>query len=145
MMEEIVMKKRTVKSFVCAALMAMALSVTACGSNKTLEDYVNSSPEFMQEMEDEIAAANVEGIDITFEVKGNEFINTYTFVDESLLTDEVRENITTGLDASASLFEGLAGELDDAIEQKNTVTLTVRYLDPDGNVIGEKSFKAPEE
>lgn len=42
MMEEIVMKKRTVKSFVCAALMAMALSVTACGSNKTLEDLVNS-------------------------------------------------------------------------------------------------------
>lgn len=139
------MKKRTVKSIVCAALMAMALSVTACGSNKTLEDYVNSSPEFMQEMEDEIAAANIEGIDISFEVKGNEMINTYTFVDESLLTDEVKENITAGWDATASIYEDLARQLDESIEQKNVCTLTIKYLDSNGNVISEKSFQAPQE
>lgn len=139
------MKKRTVKSIVCAALMAMALSVTACGSNKTLEDYVNSSPEFMQEMEDEIAAANIEGIDISFEVKGNEMINTYTFVDESLLTDEVKENITAGWDATASIYEDLARQLDESIEQKNACTLTIKYLDSNGNVISEKSFQAPQE
>lgn len=139
------MKKRTVKSIVCAALMAMALSVTACGSNKTLEDYVNSSPEFMQEMEDEIATANIEGIDISFEVKGNEMINTYTFVDESLLTDEVKENITAGWDATASIYEDLARQLDESIEQKNVCTLTIKYLDSNGNVISEKSFQAPQE
>lgn len=139
------MKKRTVKSFVCATLMAMALSVTACGSAKTLEEYMTSSPEVKQEMEDQFSAVSIDGLDISFEVKGNEFINTYTFVDDSLLTDDIRENISANLDASASLFEDLAKQLDDMIKQKNACTLTIQYVDPDGNVIGEKSFQAPQE
>ncbi len=139
------MKKRTVKSIVCAALMAMALSVTACGSNKTLEDYMNSAPEEMKELEDQMAAASTDGMSISVDVKGNEFTYVYTFEDAAMLTDEVRENISSGLEASASLFEMMAQQLDEAIEQKNAVTLTVKYVDPDGNVIGEQSYKAPEE
>lgn len=139
------MKKRTVKTIVCAALMAVALSVTACGSNKTLEDYMNSAPEEMKELEDQMAAASADGMSISVDVKGNEFTYVYTFEDAALLTDEVRENITSGLEASASLFEMMAQQLDEAIEQKNAVTLTVKYVDPDGNVIGEQSYKAPEE
>ncbi|MCX4338828.1 MAG: DUF4854 domain-containing protein [Lachnospiraceae bacterium] len=139
------MKKRTVKTIVCAALMAVALSVTACGSNKTLEDYMNSAPEEMKELEDQMATASADGMSISVDVKGNEFTYVYTFEDAALLTDEVRENITSGLEASASLFEMMAQQLDEAIEQKNAVTLTVKYVDPDGNVIGEQSYKAPEE
>lgn len=139
------MKKRTVKSIVCAALMTVALSVTACGSAKTLEEYMTSSPEVKQEMEDQFSAASIDGLEISFDVKGNEFINTYTFVDDSLLTDDIRESISTNLDASASLFEDLAKQLDDMIKQKNTCTLTIKYVDPEGNVIGEKSFQAPQE
>lgn len=139
------MKKRTVKTIVCAALMAVALSVTACGSNKTLEDYMNSAPEEMKELEDQMATAAADGMSISVDVKGNEFTYVYTFEDAALLTDEVRENITSGLEASASLFEMMAQQLDEAIEQKNAVTLTVKYVDPDGNVIGEQSYKAPEE
>lgn len=145
MEEEIVMKKRTVKSFVCAALMTMALSVTACGSSKTLEDYMTSSPEVKQEMEDQFSAASIDGLEISFDVKGNEFINTYTFVDDSLLTDEIKENITNGWDASTPLFEDLAKQLDDMIKQKNACTLTIKYVDSEGNVISEKSFQAPQE
>lgn len=143
------MKKRTVKSFVCAALMVMALSVTACGSNKTLEDYMNAAPDEMKELEEQFSAASaaIDGMSISIDVKGNEFINTYVFEDESLLTDEVRENITTGLESEAStaMFEELAGQLDEAINQKSAVTLTIRYLDSQENVIGEHSYKAPEE
>ena len=135
------MKKRTVKTIVCAALMAVALSVTACGSNKTLEDYMNSAPEEMKELEDQMATASADGMSISVDVKGNEFTYVYTFEDAALLTDEVRENITSGLEASASLFEMMAQQLDEAIEQKNAVTLTVKYVDPDGNVIGEQSYK----
>lgn len=140
------MKKRTVKAFVCAALMAMAFSVTACGSPKTLEEYMTSSPEVKKEMEDQIANSSIDGISISYEVKANEFTATFAFEDESLLTDEVRENVSsTSLEAAADSFGALAGQLDDMIEQKGACTFTIKYVDPDGNVLGEKSFKAPEE
>lgn len=177
------MKSKAVKSLLCAALMAMTLSITACGGSDaevsgdaavaedvsseetpveeevsteeeapddasagdmTLEDYLNAVPDQKQQIEEQVAAQAEEGMSIAMEVKGNDFTYIYTIEDASLITDELKENLKTGLDATASVFEMMAGSLDDAMGKSGVVTLIVRYQDADGNVLEERSFKAAE-
>lgn len=195
------MKSKAVKSLLCAALMAMTLSMTACGGSDaevsgeavvaenvsseetpveeetsteeeapveedasteeeapaeeetsddasvegmTLEDYLNAVPEQKQQLEEQIAAQAEEGMSIAMEVKGNDFTYIYTIEDASLITDELKENLTTGLDATTAAFEAMARSLDDAMGESGVVTLIVRYQDADGNVLEERSFKAAE-
>ena len=183
------MKRRTVKALVCATLMAMSLSMTACGgddaakgadaateeaapaeeetpeeapaeeetpaaeeevpavepgSGKTLEDYLNEVPEQKQQLEESIAAQAEEGVSIAVDVKGNEFTYIYTIEDASAITDEMKENIKNGLEATASMFEMMAESLDKAVGEPGAVTLVVRYQDADGNVVEERSFNAGE-
>jgi hypothetical protein len=43
----------------------------------------------------------------------------------------------------ASVFSGLAGALDSSVGgEAGTCTYSVSYLDPDGNVLAEKSYTA---
>ena len=192
------MKRRTVKALVCATLMAMSLSVTACGgsdeasngadaateeeapaaeeeapaaeeeasaeeetpaaeeasaeeeapaadaaSGMTLEEYMNSTPDQKKQFEEEMAASAQDGISIAVDVKGNDFTYIYTFEDDSLITDEVKSNLKTGLEATASVFAMLAEQMDEAIgADKGTVTIIVKYQDGSGNVLEEGSFHA---
>lgn len=180
------MKRRTVKALVCATLMAMSLSMTACGgsddaakgadaateeaapaaeeeasaeeetpaaeeeapaadagSGMTLEDYMNSTPDQKKQFEEEMAASAQDGISIAVDVKGNDFTYIYTFEDESLITDEVKSNLKTGLEATASVFAMMAEQMDEAIgADKGTVTIIVKYQDASGNVLEEGSFHA---
>ncbi len=194
------MKRRTVKALVCATLMAMSLSVTACGgsdeasngadaateeeapaaeeeapaaeeeapaaeeeasaeeetpaaeeeapaadaaSGMTLEEYMNSTPDQKKQFEEEMAASAQDGISIAVDVKGNDFTYIYTFEDDSLITDEVKSNLKTGLEATASVFAMMAEQMDEAIgADKGTVTIIVKYQDGSGNVLEEGSFHA---
>lgn len=185
------MKRRTVKALVCATLMALSLSMTACGgsddaakgadaateeaapaaeeeapaeeetpaaeeapaeeeapaadagSGMTLEDYMNSTPDQKKQFEEEMAASAQDGISIAVDVKGNDFTYIYTFEDESLITDEVKSNLKTGLEATASVFAMMAEQMDEAIgADKGTVTIIVKYQDASGNVLEEGSFHA---
>ncbi len=198
------MKRRTVKAILCAALMALTLSMTACGGSddaskgadaaaeeeaapeteapeeeaapeteapeeeaapaneeaeapeeeaapeegaesaggETLEDYLNSTPGAMEAIEAEIAGAGDESMTVEAEVKGNDFTFNFTIVDASMITDDVSEKLETGLDATASIFEEMAGQMDEEMGQEGTVTIVIRYLDPDGNVLAERNFKA---
>ena len=192
------MKRRTVKALVCATLMAMSLSVTACGgsdqasngadaateeeapaaeeeapaaeeeasaeeetpaaeeasaeeeapaadaaSGMTLEEYMNSTPDQKKQFEEEMAASAQDGISIAVDVKGNDFTYIYTFEDDSLITDEVKSNLKTGLEATASVFTMMAEQMDEGIgADKGTVTIIVKYQDGSGNVLEEGSFHA---
>ncbi len=192
------MKRRTVKALVCATLMAMSLSVTACGgsdeasngadaateeeapaaeeeapaaeeeasaeeetpaaeeasaeeeapaadaaSGMTLEEYMNSTPDQKKQFEEEMAASAQDGISIAVDVKGNDFTYIYTFEDDSLITDEVKSNLKTGLEATASVFAMMAEQMDEAIgADKGTVTIIVKYQDGSGNVLEDGSFHA---
>lgn len=192
------MKRRTVKALVCATLMAMSLSVIACGgsdeasngadaateeeapaaeeeapaaeeeasaeeetpaaeeasaeeeapaadaaSGMTLEEYMNSTPDQKKQFEEEMAASAQDGISIAVDVKGNDFTYIYTFEDDSLITDEVKSNLKTGLEATASVFAMMAEQMDEAIgADKGTVTIIVKYQDGSGNVLEEGSFHA---
>ncbi len=82
---------------------------------------------------------------VSVSAKGNELMMSLTFKDASQVTDEVGEQLQAALDddAMASVFSGLAGALDSSVGgEAGTCTYSVSYLDPDGNVLAEKSYTA---
>ncbi len=111
-------------------------------SGETLEDYLNSTPGAMEAIEEQIAGSSQDGLSVTAEVKGNDFIFNFTIEDASLVTDDTAAQLEAGLDATASLFEQMAGQMDEVIEQDGVVQFVIKYLDPDGNVLAERGFKA---
>lgn len=138
------MKKRSLKTIVCAAVMALALSVTACGGSKgkTLEDYYND-PAVKSDLDASFESMGQDGMTLSVEVEGNVLTMTCKFEDSSFITDEVKTELSNALDASSATFESVVATLDEAIEQDpGTCTYIVRYTDSDDNVLAEKEFKA---
>ncbi len=137
------MKRRTMKSVLCAALMVLTMSMTACGGADNLEDYLNSTDGAMEAVEEEIAGASQDGMSVSAEVKGNDFTFNFTIEDASLVTDDTTAQLEAGFDATASLFQEMAGQMDDeACLDKGSVQIIIKYLDPDGKVLAERGFKA---
>lgn len=192
------MKRRTLKFIACAAIMAMTLSVTACGGSDDAapaaeteaapeaeaETETEAEPEAETETETEaepeaeaaedesadaaaatgetvesllkdpaakaqyeeaFASYEEQGMSVDVDAKGNDLIMSLTIKDASLITDEAVAQLQAALDddAMASIFSGLAGALDESVGgEKGTCTYAVRYLDPDGKVLAEKTFKA---
>lgn len=176
------MKRKTLKALFCAALMALTLSMTACGGSDagkgadaateeetaekeeepakeeeaekeeepaeeessgemTLEEYLAATPGAEDELKNELAGAGDETMSAEAEVKGNDFILSFIIKDESLVTDDLGSQLDVGLEAAASVFETAAAQFDELIEQKGAVTLVIKYIDPDGNVVAERNFK----
>lgn len=194
------MKRKAVKAILCATLMALTLSMTACGgsddaskgtdaateeeaeapeeekeepkaeepeaeepeaeepeaeepeaeepeeeetnaSGQTLEEYLNSTPGAMEAVEAQIAGASGDSLSVTSEIKENDFIFNFT-LDASLVTDDAAAQLEAGLDATESVFEQMAAQMDEVIEQEGAVQIVIKYLDPDGNVLAERGFKA---
>lgn len=198
------MKRKSLKFIACAAIMAMTLSVTACGGSDDAapaaeteaaddaaeteapaedaagDDAAEAEPETEAEAEPKAEEAEDEGADtaaatgetvesllndpavkaqyeeafaeyeeqgmtVSVSAKGNELMMSLTFKDASQVTDEVGEQLQAALDddAMASVFSGLAGALDSSVGgEAGTCTYSVSYLDPDGNVLAEKSYTA---
>lgn len=136
------MKRRTLKSMVCAAIMALTLCVTACGSKTTLEEYF-SDPEVKSALDSEYAAMAQDGVSIDYEVKGNEFIFTFKYEDSSMIVDGMGDLLGQAIDMMEDYFKVSASQFDEEIGAKEgTCTVTVRYTDPDNKVLAEKSFTA---
>ena len=138
------MKKRSMKTILCTALLALTMSVTACGSSdKTLEAYLKEDPAVMQQLEEQMSAQSDDTLDMSIEVSGNEVVCIGTFKDSVEVTDEDAEILSSSLDELGTVFSAIAGTLDDTIgAEKGTVSYGIRYCDSDGNVLAEKSFKA---
>lgn len=136
------MKRRTFKSIVCAAVMALALSITACGGTKTLEDYFND-PDVKAAMESQYSALAAQGMSIDVGAKGNEFIVTFKYEDSSMLIDGMGELLDQAMEAASDTFIEAAAEFDEEIgAEAGTCKVTVRYVDPDDNVLSENSYTA---
>lgn len=198
------MKRRTLKFIACAAVMALTLSVTACGgsdnssnSNTSVaentkdvkedvsapeadeekEEEVNTAeeeetkvPEAEEETEDEeeessladaqtledyftdptlkdmydsmLEAMSEEGISLSYEVSGNDFVMIFTITDSDYLTDEMADGLAEALETQGDQFKTQAAQFDSILEGNGTCTVTIRYTDPDGNVMAEKTFTA---
>ena len=195
------MKRRTLKFIACAAVMALTLSVTACGgsdnssnSNTSVaentkdvkedvsapeadeekEEEVNTAeeeetkvPEAEEEEEEESSLADAqtledyftdptlkdmydsmleamseEGISLSYEVSGNDFVMIFTITDSDYLTDEMADGLAEALETQGDQFKTQAAQFDSILEGNGTCTVTIRYTDPDGNVMAEKTFTA---
>ena len=138
------MKKTTLKTIAIALVMTLMLAMTACGGNKdaALEKYFQT--EEMQEMVQE-AKDSVEGSGMSIEIlaEGNTLIYEYTFEEDSFddsMLDAVKEQLVSGLESTASTFEGIASDLNDELKVENS-TVVVRYL-YNGETLAESEYTA---
>ena len=138
------MKKTTLKTIAIALVMTLMLAMTACGGNKdaALEKYFQTDE--MQEMVQE-AKDSVEGSVMSIEIlaEGNTLIYEYTFEEDSFddsMLDAVKEQLVSGLESTASTFEGIASDLNDELKVENS-TVVVRYL-YNGETLAESEYTA---
>ena len=138
------MKKTTLKTIAIALVMTLMLAMTACGGNKdaALEKYFKTDE--MQEMVQE-AKDSVEGSGMSIEIlaEGNTLIYEYTFEEDSFddsMLDAVKEQLVSGLESTASTFEGIASDLNDELKVENS-TVVVRYL-YNGETLAESEYTA---
>ena len=138
------MKKTTLKTIAIALVMTLMLAMTACGGNKdaALEKYFQTDE--MQEMVQE-AKHSVEGSGMSIEIlaEGNTLIYEYTFEEDSFddsMLDAVKEQLVSGLESTASTFEGIASDLNDELKVENS-TVVVRYL-YNGETLAESEYTA---
>ena len=138
------MKKTTLKTIAIALVMTLMLAMTACGGNKdaALEKYFQTDE--MQEMVQE-AKDSVEGSGMSIELlaEGNTLIYEYTFEEDSFddsMLDAVKEQLVSGLESTASTFEGIASDLNDELKVENS-TVVVRYL-YNGETLAESEYTA---
>ena len=138
------MKKTTLKTIAIALVMTLMLAMTACGGNKdaALEKYFQTDE--MQEMVQE-AKDSVEGSGMSIEIlaEGNTLIYEYTFEEDSFddsMLDAVKEQLVSGLESTASTFEGIASDLNDELKVENS-TVVVRYL-YNGEPLAESEYTA---
>ena len=138
------MKKTTLKTIAIALVMTLMLAMTACGGNKdaALEKYFQTDE--MQEMVQE-AKDSVEGSGMSIEIlaEGNTLIYEYTFEEDSFddsMLDAVKEQLVSGLESTASTFEGIASDLNDELKVENS-KVVVRYL-YNGETLAESEFTA---
>lgn len=138
------MKKTTLKTIAIALVMTLMLAMTACGGNKdaALEKYFQTDE--MQEMVQE-AKDSVEGSGMSIEIlaEGNTLIYEYTLEEDSFddsMLDAVKEQLVSGLESTASTFEGIASDLNDELKVENS-TVVVRYL-YNGETLAESEYTA---
>lgn len=199
------MKRKTLKLFACAAVMAMTLSVTACGGSGKEDKAADTEAEAAGAADDKDAAGTeaaddkesagdetsdgadnadeagtdasadagegdaatgttleelfqdpaaksafdsmtqsmaTEGMSASVSAVGNEMIIEVKIEDSSMITEGIGDTLAAAVDAQAETFKTQVKTLDTAVGQEGACTFTVRYLDPDGNVLTEKSFKA---
>lgn len=138
------MKKTTLKTIAIALVMTLMLAMTACGGNKdaALEKYFQTDE--MQEMVQE-AKDSVEGSGMSIEIlaEGNTLIYEYTFEEDSFddsMLDAVKEQLVSGLESTASTFEGIASDLNKELKIDNS-KVVVRYL-YNGETLAESEYTA---
>lgn len=109
-----------------------ALTLEELFSDPTLKNVYDSMLEAMSE----------DDISLSYEVSGNDFVMIFTITDRSLATDEMAEALTDALETQGDQFKTQAAQFDTLLEGDDTCTVTVRYTDPDGNVMAEKTYAA---
>lgn len=115
---------------------------TAAATGETVESLLND-PAAKAQYEEAFAEYEEQGMTVAVDAKGNELLMSLTIQDASLITDETAGQLQSALDQSESVFAALAAALDTSVGgEPGTCTYSVSYLDPDGNVLAEKSFKA---
>lgn len=111
------------------------------GEYTTLEDYYND-PTVKSLLDGMYSNMEAEGLSLSLDVKGNEFAVIIQIEDSSMVVDGLAEALEAGMDEQADQLKEQVKQFDEVIGEEGACTVTMRYTDPDGNVIAERSVKA---
>lgn len=131
------MKKITLKITIVSMLMVLMLAFAGCGSPSTLEEYLNSDSEAMEQIE---SLSESSGLEV--DISDNTL--TYTFTYDQTYTGDQLELIRTNTESTMESIDSSMKQLAASMEEEsgiNDVTIVVEYLNKDGSEIFKKEYK----
>jgi uncharacterized phage infection (PIP) family protein YhgE len=124
-----------------AFVMTFSLMATACGSPKTIEEYINKDKDAAEQVQ---KAADTAGLTVNF--KENDVVYTYDLssinnvTEEVIKSDMMKEELASALDSTSDKFVGLCKQLEE--ESKiSGIQIVVNYTYGD-EVIVTKTFNS---
>jgi predicted sugar kinase len=124
-----------------AFVMSFSLMATACGSPKTIEEYIEKDKEAAEQVQ---KAADTAGLTVDF--SGNDVVYTYDLASIDNVTEEViksdmmKEQLSSALDSTTDTFVGLCKQLEEESKIEG-IQIVVNYTYGD-EVIVTKTFNS---
>ena len=137
------MLKRVIVLTLCTLL--AQFFIAGCNNDDAVADnpvqaFIDESQELLEEVSAEHLASLGENAKVEFLAGDGEFIYVYSFGPGHDL-EEIREfsNALLNYPSNITMYENLAGDLA-VLMELDSLRVTVRYLDSDGNLLAEKSY-----
>ena len=135
------MKRKNMIAMLLAFVMSFSLMATACGSPKTIEEYIEKDKEAAEQVQ---KAADTAGLTVDF--SGNDVVYTYDLASIDNVTEEViksdmmKEQLSSALDSTTDTFVGLCKQLEEESKIEG-IQIVVNYTYGD-EVIVTKTFNS---
>lgn len=102
-----------------------------------------ADPEVQAEMDEMISSMEEDGMLVSYEVSGNDFVVIYQFTDITIDdVDGLSESMSEAMGQLEDMFVGLAEMFDEAVGEEGASTVTVRCLDAADSVLFEDTYSA---
>ncbi len=135
------MRRKSMVAMLLAFVMSFSLMATACGSPKTIEEYIEKDKEAAEQVQ---KAADTAGLTVDF--SGNDVVYTYDLASIDNVTEEViksdmmKEQLSSALDSTTDTFVGLCKQLEEESKIEG-IQIVVNYTYGD-EVIVTKTFNS---
>ena len=135
------MKRKSMIAMLLAFVMSFSLMATACGSPKTIEEYIEKDKEAAEQVQ---KAADTAGLTVDF--SGNDVVYTYDLASIDNVTEEViksdmmKEQLSSALDSTTDTCVGLCKQLEEESKIEG-IQIVVNYTYGD-EVIVTKTFNS---
>lgn len=109
---------------------------------ETLEEAF-SDPEVKAAWDEELGSMDMDGMEFSYEVTGNDFIVNYKVID-TVIDDpaDFAEQMEPVMEQLGSVFSLVAEVFDEAIGKEGATTVIVRFFDASDTLLIEHSYKA---
>ncbi|MDL2234211.1 DUF4854 domain-containing protein [Ruminococcaceae bacterium OttesenSCG-928-L11] len=128
------MKKISLSLLACVML-AIALAVTGCSGNNSLQAMVDQMQDQIPQLEEQFG----DTMKIEIMAEENTLIYRYTFKEDVGDADAVAEGLEAGMAAESATFETIAQQLRTAGVKDASVK--IQYFNADGSSLYETEFK----
>lgn len=109
---------------------------------ETLEEAF-ADPEVKAAWDEELGSMDMDGMELSYEVTGNDFIVNYKVLDTVIDNpDDFAEQMEPVMEQLGSIFSLVAEVFDEAIGKEGATTVVVRFLDASDTLLIEHSYKA---
>lgn len=100
-------------------------------------------PEVKAAMDEQLGSMDMDGMEFSYEVTGNDFIVNYKVLDAAIDDpNDFAEQAEPVMDQLGVLFSAVAEMFDEAIGQKGATAVVVRFYDANDTLLIERSYKA---